>query len=127
MKRSAPTSSPGTDDSSGSSDTMSTWQACQARFRKSKKTSLLEDIQIDRSVLDHMQLPSTTSDNDDVYAFLPIQSASANDDSSCSSFPDDLTPASSSALPLVPLRRDHSSGGGRVYSKRQKLAAISDM
>ena len=100
---------------------MSAWQACQARFRKSRKTSLLEDEQIDQSVLEHMQLaPPAQPVDKDVFEFLPIRRNSMDD--STTSFPDEASPF---ALPLVPLRRDHSSGGGRnfqVFHKREKLS-----
>lgn len=126
MKRSAPSSTTSTDRS----DTMSSWQACQARFRKSRKTSLLEDVLIDQSVIEHMQLapPASQPVDKDVFEFLPMRRDSM-DDSSASSY-DDLTPASASALPLVPLRRDHSSGGGRrlpLHHKRQTLNTLPEV
>ncbi|CAB9525264.1 expressed unknown protein [Seminavis robusta] len=103
MKR----TSDSTTSSTSSTDNMDAWQQWQASFRPSKRTCLLEDDSIDQAVQQHMSLTPVSVDDipEEALEFLPLR----NNKRSGQESHDEL--ATSSALPLVPLRRDHSSGG----------------
>jgi hypothetical protein len=88
---------------------MYTWQQWQSSFRPSKTRSLLQDEPIDETILLHMSLMPLSGPPsgipDEALAFLPLRHN--NNRAQQNEF--ELSIAG--ALPLVPLRRDHSDGG----------------
>ena len=109
---------------------LSRWQRSQARFSSTKKSLFSDDDEnISSAVLQHMQVPSFSSPQPPAMmlsAFLPmpttaVRRSSSESVNSVSSFSHQQHQqqrthnGSSLGLPMVPLRRDHSTGGGRCH------------
>ena len=115
---------------------LSSWQQCQSRFTASRN-SLLSEESISSQVEQHMQLPASSPSSEPssssqmmLSAFLPMQTTSVRrmSSNSISSLPqqqqqqhrgrsaqNNVMGSSLLGLPMVPLRRDHSTDGGQCH------------
>lgn len=109
---------------------LSSWQQCQSRFTAIPRNSLLSDESIPSQVEQHMQLAASSPSSEYALsqmmlsAFLPVPTPPARrmSSSSISSLPQQQEPRVRNTqtnsflnLPIVPLRRDHSTNGGQCH------------